>query len=261
MPAFSFSPSLKSRLLAAGIHLTLSLAVAVLAAWLVFALWYPYPYREISGGRELFLIVVTVDVIMGPFLTLSVFNRSKPVGVLRRDLTVIGFLQLAALVYGLWTVAVVRPVHLAFEIDRFRVVHAVDIPKGEMNQAPAELRHLSWTGPTLVSVRAFKNEDEKLETTLAALGGVSLSARPFLWQSYEKAKSQILTAAKPLSDLKNRFPAESGTIDAALKSASVGGNPGRSIGYAPMNSRDKFWTVLLDLHTTEVIAFVPIDSF
>lgn len=255
------SVSLKNRLSAAGIHLILSLAVAAFAAWLVFALWYPYPYREISGGRELFLIVVTVDVIMGPFLTLSIFNRSKPVRVLRRDLTVIGFLQLAALVYGLWTVAVVRPVHLAFEIDRFQVVHAVDIPKGEMTQAPAELQRLSWTGPTLISVRPFRNENEKLETTLAALGGVSLSARPFLWQSYEKAKSQILNAAKPLSDLRNRFPAQAATIDAALKSASGDGGSSRSIGYVPMAGRDKFWTVLIDLQTTEVIAFVPIDSF
>lgn len=256
----SHSP-LKSRLLAAGVHFGISVAIAALAAWLVFAVWYPYPYREISGGRELFLIVVTVDVILGPLLTLAVFDTKKPVKTLRLDLAVIGLFQLAALVYGLWTVVVVRPVHLVFEIDRFRVVHEVDIPKGEMTQAPPELRHLSWTGPTLISVRAFRNENEKLETTLAALGGVSLSARPFLWQSYEKAKPQVLNVAKSLSDLKSRFPAEAGSIDAALKSASAGGNTSRPIGYVPMVGRDKFWTVLLDLHTTEVIAFVPIDSF
>lgn len=254
-------PPLKSRLSAAGIHLTLSLAVAALAAWLVFALWYPYPYREISGGRELFFIVVVVDVIMGPFLTLWVFNRNKPFRVLRRDLAVIGLLQLTALTYGLWTVAVVRPVYLAFEMDRFRVVHAVDIPKEELNQAPPELQHLSWTGPTLVSLRAFINEDEKFKTTFAAVGGVSLSARPFLWQSYEKARPQILEVAKPLSDLKIRFPMEAGMIDAALKSISDGENSRRTIGYVSMAGRDKFWTVLLDLRTTEVIAFVPIDSF
>jgi hypothetical protein len=255
------SPSLKSRLSAAGIHLTLSLAVAGLAAWLVFALWYPYPYREISGGRELFFIVVAVDVIMGPFLTLSVFNRSKPASVLRRDLAVIGLLQLMALTYGLWTVATVRPVYLAFEMDRFRVVHAVDIPKEELNQAPPELQRLSWTGPTLVSVRAFKSEEEKLETTLAAFGGVSLSARPFLWQGYKKAKPQILSAAKPLSDLKNRFPDQVGIIDAALRSGPDRGTASEFLAYVPMAGRDKFWTVLLDLRTIEVIAFVPIDSF
>ncbi len=255
-----FSPSLKSRLSAAGIHLALSLVVAAVAAWLVFALWYPYPYRDISGGRELFLIVVAVDVIMGPFLTLSVFDRSKPAAVLRRDLTVVGLLQVAALVYGLWTVAIVRPVYLAFEIDRYRVVHAVDIPKEEMSQAPPELQNLPWTGPTLLSIRAFKSEDEKFSATLAAVAGLSLSARPFLWQSYEKAKPQILAAVKPLSNLKTRFPADVPAIDAALKSAK-GGNAGRSVGYVPMAGRDKFWTALVDLQTTEVIAFVPIDSF
>jgi hypothetical protein len=102
------------------VHLGISPCHCGLAAWLVFAVWYPYPYREISGGRELFLMVVTVDVILGPLLTLAVFNMSKnPIKTLRLDLTVIGLFQLAALVYGLWTVFVVRPVHLAFEMDRF----------------------------------------------------------------------------------------------------------------------------------------------
>lgn len=257
----TLSASLKSRLLAAGIHLTLSLMVAVLAAGLVFALWYPYPYREISGGRELFLIVVAVDVIMGPLLTLAVFNRSKPTSELRRDLAVIGLLQVAALAYGLWTVSVARPVYLAFELDRFRVVHAVDIPEEEMDLAPPDLRRLPWTGPLLLSVRNFRSQQEGADATLAAVQGFPLGVRPFLWQSYEKAKPQILTVAKPLSDLKSRFPAEASSIDAALKSASGGGNANRPIGYVPMVGRDKFWTVLLDLHTTEVIAFVPIDSF
>lgn len=253
--------SLKSRFLAAGVHLTLSLAVAALAAWLVFSLWYPYPYREISGGRDLFFIVVVVDVIMGPLLTFTVFNRSKPVGELRRDLGMIGFLQLAALTYGLWTVSIARPVHLAFEIDRFRVVHAIDIPKGEINKAPPELQRLPWTGPSLLSVREFTSEKEGFEATMAALKGLPLGARPELWQSYDKARPQILKVTKPASDLKQRFPAQVSMIDAALKSAPGGNAPNRAIGYVPLVGRDKFWTVLLDLNSAGVIAFVPIDSF
>ena len=41
------------RLKASTLHLGLSLCIAALAALLVFAVWYPNPYREISGGREL----------------------------------------------------------------------------------------------------------------------------------------------------------------------------------------------------------------
>jgi hypothetical protein len=49
---------LRSRLKALGLHACVSLVIAGLAAALVFLLWYPYPYREISGGRELFLLVM-----------------------------------------------------------------------------------------------------------------------------------------------------------------------------------------------------------
>ena len=251
----------KSRIKASGIHLTISLALAALAALLVFAVWYPYPYREISGGRELFLLVVAVDVIMGPLMTLAVFNLSKPRKELRRDLAVIGVLQLAALAYGLWTVAVARPVHLVFEIDRFRVVHAVDIEPELLARAPEGLRQLPLTGPTLLSVREFKNSTESFEATMAALQGASLGARADFWQSYEKAKPQILARVRPLAELKTRFPARAEEIDRALKSVSATARPSTSIAYIPLISRSTFWTVLLDASTTEVIAFVPIDSF
>lgn len=245
-------------MLAAGIHLGLSVLVAGLAAWLVFGVWYPYPYREISGGRELFLIVVAVDVILGPLLTLTVFNVKKPIKELRRDLAVIAVLQLAALGYGLWTVAVARPVHLVFEIDRFRVVHAIDVPEEELQQAPAGLDRLPMAGPTLLSLRDFANEKESFEATMAAMQGVSLSARPGLWQAYEKSKSRILESARPLEQLKNRFPDRATEIDAVLKSV---GRAATSVSYVPMVGRQTFWTVLLDSNTAEVIAFVPIDSF
>ncbi|WP_309246762.1 hypothetical protein [Ramlibacter montanisoli] len=132
----------RARARAAGIHLALSAVVAVLAGLLVFALWYPYPYREISGGRELFLLVVAVDVVLGPLLTFAVFNRAKP--ELRRDLAVIVALQLAGLAYGLWTVQLARPVHMVFEYDRFRVVHRVDIPAELEPLAPAGLEVAPW---------------------------------------------------------------------------------------------------------------------
>ena len=60
-----------------GFHLAISVGVAMLAAFFVFGVWYPYPYRELAGGSELFWLVVFVDVICGPILTLVLFNPSK----------------------------------------------------------------------------------------------------------------------------------------------------------------------------------------
>jgi hypothetical protein len=246
------------RVRAAEIHLGVSLPIAVMAALLVFGLWYPYPYREVSGGRELFLIVVTVDLILGPLITLAVFNRNKPWTELRRDLVVVGLLQLGALGYGLWTVAVARPVHLVFEIDRFRVVHALDVPEELLGQAPPKIEALPWTGPTLISVRPFRNAGENLEATLAALGGVQLGARPDLWQTYEAARAQVLSAAKPAVQLQQRFAARQREIDTVLKSA---GRVPETTAYLPVVGRNFFWTAFIDPRTAEVVAFLPLDPY
>ena len=251
------SPQRISQLKAAGIHLGLSVLLAALAAVLVFVVWYPYPYRDISGGRDLFLLLVAVDVIMGPLLTLTVFNPQKPLVKLRTDLALIAILQLAALGYGLWTVAVARPAHLVFEINRFTVVHAIDVPSELLIQAPTELRQMPWSGPTLLSVRPFKNNAEQTDATMTAMSGLPVGAQPKLWQSYEKGKLEVLANAKPVADLKVRFPARVQGIDNALKSVASG----LAVGYVPLVGRDTFWTVFIDMKTAEVLAFVPIDSF
>lgn len=248
----------KDRLRASGIHLSISLVVAALAALLVFGIWYPYPYREISGGRELFLIVVAVDVILGPLITLAVFNRSKPRAELRRDLAMVGLIQLLALGYGLWTVAVARPVHLVFEYDRFRVVHAVDIPVELMDRVPAGVDALPWMGPSVLALRPFRDGNEQGAATLAALQGLHLSARPDLWQPYPLARQRVLEAAKPVVVLKQRFAERATEIDAAV--ARTGRQP-ETLVYLPLVGRKSFWTVLLDPATAEVLGFMPLDSF
>lgn len=256
---FSEQPSFwGDRLKASGLHLGLSLCVAALAALLVFGIWYPYPYREISGGRELFLLVVAVDVILGPLVTLAVFNRVKPMAVLRRDLVVIGLLQLAALGYGLWTVAVARPVHLVFEYDRFRVVHAIDIAPEMLSKAPPELAALPWTGPTTLTLRAFKDNQEKFNATLAAMQGLDLGARPELWQTYDKGVPDIMKEAKPAKELLTRFPGHAATINRVLADA---GQKADTALYLPMTGRGQFWTVFLNPSDARPVAFLPLDSF
>lgn len=248
----------KDRFKAGGIHLGLSLTIAFLAAWLVFGLWYPYPYREISGGRELFLLVVTVDVILGPLITLAVFNRAKPWTVLRRDLVLVVLIQLTALGYGLWTVFIARPVHMVFEYDRFRVVHAIDVAPELLAKSPTGVNALPLTGPTLLALRPFKDNKENMDATLAALQGASLASRPDLWQPYSYGTTAILQEAKPVAGLKGRFPKQAEDIDRVL--ADIGRTAQATV-YLPLVGRKSFWTVFLDPETAEVVATMPLDPF
>lgn len=252
-------PFWKDRIHASAIHLTLSVAVASLAGLLVFGLWYPYPYREISGGRELFLIVVTVDVILGPLLTLVIFDRRKPGRELKKDIAIVVLMQISALVYGLWTVAMARPVHMVFEYDRFRIVHAIEVDTSLTAQlSPKIVNPLPLTGPTLLALRAFKDDKEKMDATMAALQGVSLASRTDLWRPYEEAAVDILQAAKPATQLLTRFAPRSAEIARVLKEAK---RTPENVVYLPLVGRKSFWTVFLDPVTAQVLITMPLDSF
>ena len=249
----------RSRLRAAGIHLGLSALVAAATALLVFAFWYPWPYNEISGGRELFRLVVAVDIVLGPLLTFVVFQPSKPRKELRRDLAVIVALQLAGLGYGLWTVDHARPVHLVFEYDRFRVVHLADTPPELESRVPEGIALAPLNGPTPLALRPFRNAAEQGDYTIAALGGLALSARPELWQRYEVGRAQVLRAAQPVAQLRQRFPQRTAEIDEALRKA---GHDAEHAVFLPLVARQaQAWTVLLDAGSADIIGFLPLDSF
>ena len=249
----------KERFKASGVHLGISICIAGAAALLVFAVWYPWPYREISGGRELFLLLVSVDVVLGPLITLTIFDRRKSTRELVLDLSVVGCVQLAALGYGLWTVAVARPVHLVFEVDRLRVVHAIDIPEELLAKAPPGVVAEPWTGPTLLAVRPFRNAEERVDATLQALEGVQLAARPDLWQPWAASRDRIIAAAHPVEALERKLPAQASVLDAALQRA---GRDPRQTLYLPVVARKATaWTAFLDPQTAQIVGFAPVDSF
>lgn len=248
----------KTRFRAAGIHLCISLAIAALAATLVFALWYPYPYRDISGGRELFGMLVGIDVILGPLLTFSIFNLTKPRAELIRDLAIIGLLQLSALGYGLWTVYEARPVHLVFEFDRYRVAHAADIDPSLLSKAPPALQKLPITGPSMLAVRELK-KSETLEITLAALSGAQMAFRPDLWQAYDAAaQARALAASKPASTLLSKYPEQKAALAAIAQTAGL---PVEQLRYLPIQARDTVWSAIMQPQTGDIIGYLPVDGF
>ena len=111
-----------SRWRASGIHLLISAVLAVVTLILLLKVWYPPPLFTAEGGNDLLFILIGVDVIIGPLITLIIFKVGKP--RLRMDLTVIALLQLGALVYGGYVMFVARPVFVVLErllIVRLRV--------------------------------------------------------------------------------------------------------------------------------------------
>lgn len=252
------------RLRAAGIHLISSLVVAAIAASVVFLVWYPWPYRIVAGGQDLFVLLMTVDIIMGPLLTFAIFNLKKPMKELKRDLAIIVTLQLLALGYGLHTVYLARPAVTALEVDRFRVVSANDVVQDELDKAPPALKELSLTGPRLVGTRDAK-EEEKLDAIMLGASGYDLGTRPSFWREWDdfsrqrtlkrgKSLSEWLTAAKS-----GQAPRDIGDPAAVEEAVARSGRSADQLLYLPLLSRRTDWSVLVDKSTGDPVGFAPID--
>ncbi len=244
----------------AGIHLGVSILIAALAAWLVFAVWYPYPYRAISGGRELFTLLIVVDVIMGPALTLILYSPSKPRGELLRDLALVAALQLGALAYGMYSVHAARPVFMSFEGNRFRAVSAAEIDPKTLSEAQHGLGQLSHFGPVTIAARLTKNTDPDFAASIKqSMDGLHPSLRPSRWEPYDGHRLAVIAELKPLDALQKRPAEEVAALNAAVAKAGV---PAEHLAYLPLQSRTHGdWIVLVDRRNADLRGFAPIDGW
>jgi hypothetical protein len=247
---------LKARARAAGIHLLISLGVAALAAVLVFGLWYPEDFRLLAGGRDLFILVISVDVIIGPLLTFAVFNRAKGSRHLRRDLAVIGVLQAAALAYGMHTVYIVRPVAMVFEVDRFRLINADSVRAEELPEAPPAYRTLPLTGPWLLGARRPGAGAEHNDALFTGAAGVDVSQRPRFWQPYDDAKPRALARSRPIAALTGHYAARAPELRRRLAEMHADEATSR---FLPAMARGE-WVAVLNA-SGAVLGYLPVDGF
>lgn len=261
---FSFSvtaevwkPAMSLRLRATGIHLAGSTAVAAIAWWLVFRLWYPAPLDALAGGTTLFMLLVAVDVVIGPALTAVVASGKKPRLELARDLAVILTLQLSAFGYGLYTMALARPVAIAFEVDLFRVVSAIDVDLATLPAAPARLRSLSWSGPKTIAAVKPTDAAEQLRTIELGLAGIALATLPSHWREYAPHSAAAWAAAMPVDLLLKQRP---GVAAAVVRIAAQAGVNPVELRTLPLLARRAEWVVLVAAPDARIVGYLPVNG-
>ncbi|MBT9552423.1 MAG: pilus assembly protein [Hydrogenophaga sp.] len=258
--ATSFFKTLGARARAAGLHLLASLSLAGVVAVLVFWFWYPGHYRLLAGGSELFTLVMVVDVVMGPLLTFVVYNRAKGVRHLRRDISVIALLQMLALSYGLHAMYMGRPIGLAFEFDRFRVVSMAEVVAAELPQAPSMFRRLPLNGPMLFAVRKATTSEERAEAlNVSIFQGIDNGQRPKFWIPYdEQARAQAAAAGRPLGALISKYPSSKIAVD-RIWAAMPTQDDRDGLRFLPV--RAKHDAVVVLTHDGGIVEFLLYDGF
>src|SRR5580704_8572726 len=123
---------MRFRLRAFAFHLLGSACALTLVLGGLYLGWYHWPGWYLTAVARVLLIVGSVDLVLGPLLTLIVANPGKPRRTLARDIAMIAAVQLAALLYGGWTLWSGRPLYYTFSANRLETVQASDISDEEV---------------------------------------------------------------------------------------------------------------------------------
>lgn len=239
------------------LHFLATAALAAIAAALIFLIWFPAPFARMVGGTELFMLVVGCDVVLGPLLSLVIYDPRKTRLALIVDYSVVGVVQLAMMVYGVYIVAGTRPVIVAFSRDRLEVVTAREINAAELAAARTpQYRSLSLSGPRYVSVEVPKADQQ--DALFQSVSGNEEHQRPKFYVPYEAALAQIRKRARTIAALEKKFPDYRPALDAAVRESGLGMDAAR---WLPVHHRNGFWTAIIDPQSGRPLSYAAVDPY
>lgn len=232
------------------IHLFISFLLALAASYVIFLLWYPSPLGQAVGVASIVFILLGVDVVAGPLLTLAICKEGKK--SLKFDLSVIVLIQLGAFIYGIYILSQARPVWIALYENEFQVIRAREADNKYREKASSEYQKLSWTGPKWVAVRAPR-DDEKEYLFGGLKERVIFVERADFYEPLINQANIIKEKSHNISQL-SRFN-DSEQVKTILA------NWPNADAFLPLITEDKDLTVLVKRNTAEIVAIVDLRSY
>jgi len=198
-----------SRFQAFAIHLLISSAVLGSFLAFVFLVWYPQPFFVVEGLVQIVWVLVGVDIVLGPALTLVVFKTGKP--GLKRDLSIIAAIQIIGFIYGANTFYQERPYFAVFyDSDYFEVIPASTMK--DISKLDPSLNHSKIGGPIIVFVNP-PTEIDDLTIILEDMkkGGPSIHLRPEYYRPLKGHINKNFKLSRNLDELQ-KIPANNAAI-------------------------------------------------
>ena len=243
-----------SKLKAFLIHLTISASIVGTVFAIIFFFWYPYPYFRVSGANDIVRVLIGVDLVLGPVLTLVLFKSGKP--RLMFDLSVIALIQLSALIYGTTIIFQERPYFVVFAVDRFVVVPKKDVDMTKIKHEA--MKEKPWRGPILAFASLPEDYAEREKLMFEVIeGGPDIERRAEYWSPYADKIDQIMARAEALTDIKPR------SEEARRQIAEVMARHENAdqLRYLPITSNVNVYSMIFDPATKTAVDIVAVDPW
>lgn len=241
-----------SRFKAFSIHFAISFVIFLILLYFILIQWYPQPLFSTDGGWRVIRIIVGVDLVLGPMLTLIVFKSGKP--GLKFDLAMIGLVQALALSWGVWNTYNERPAAVIYTLDFFTPVPAYQLK--EQGMTAKKLKQFGDSWPIVIYSDIPKI---KLSEVLAKSmrEGKPLYLFTEYYKKFNKEQAPILKA----SSMKNleKYVEDKPELKKLYQRSLVNRSANTNISYLALHSRDKWVTVVFDLDDMKIIDTIDIE--
>lgn len=230
-------------------HLSVSIIMICVVISAIFFFWYPAPLAKAVDVTHIFLMMLAIDVIIGPLLGLLVYKEGKK--SLKFDLTIIILMQLTAFSFGIYSLAQGRPAWIIFYIDRFELVRNNEIIIQKPDDILPEYKKPSWLGVRYAAVqRAQDNQKNNQDLFTEVLSGISLAQMPARYTNLSKVKNQIQNNSYNLNKLNQ--------INDFKKVAVILAKYPQANAWIPLKSNSMDMVVLVNNNTGKIIKIVDL---
>jgi hypothetical protein len=196
---------MKFRFKAFSLHLLASATALTLILGSLYLGWYRWPGWYLADATHLVLVMICVDVVLGPSLTFIIANKNKSRRELTRDIGIIVVVQLSALIYGSVSLWNGRPLYYAFSESVLQLVQAYDIEAADSDigrrQNPGLAPHW-YSLPRWIWAPLPQDADEHDKIVSSALsGGGDVISMPKYFKPWEDGLPSLRSQLKKVDDV------------------------------------------------------------
>jgi len=249
---------MRFRLKAFGLHLAASATVLSGTLGALYWGWYHWPGWYLASVLPVVAVMVGVDVVLGPLLTLVIASERKPRRELTRDIGIIIAVQLVAFGYGANTLWHGRPLYYAFSVNCLSLVQALDLEPEDAARARQKDLPLAprWNSlPRWIYAPLPANQDESGRIVSSAIaGGYDVTARPTYYRRWAEGAGDLRAHLQKVDDIKYFTGPERERLKGRMRAA--GFDPAQPITLA-FTGRARPLLAVIDPARLELRALIP----
>jgi hypothetical protein len=250
---------MKFRFKALGLHLSASACALSLILGALYLGWYFWPGWALTDVTHVVVVMVGVDVVVGPLLTFVIAHPGKPRRELVRDVSIIVAVQLCALIYGSVSLWNGRPLYYAYSETVLQLVQAYDIDA----QESAEGRRLNpdfaphwYSLPRWIWAPLPQDASTSQKIVTSAIqGGDDVISMPQYFKPWEQGLPVLRTKLKKVDDVAYFYGSDKKKLKEQMRAAGLATDQANSI---PLTGRGHPLLAVFDPVSVKIKAIISV---